>query len=160
LASELSDVARTISTKLDDDWLKGRASLGAASSWKPEEIRLVAELGYGLAQQGRNEEAITIFEGLAALAPATAYFQAALGALRLRVGDLEIALNHLNAALEIDPTDISALTSKGEVLMRLGHQQAAISNLECVLRYADGTATEAFVVRARALLAQLTGDLA
>ena len=43
--------------RLDEDWLRGRASLGAASGWTPEEIRIVAELGYGLAEQGRTVRA-------------------------------------------------------------------------------------------------------
>jgi tetratricopeptide (TPR) repeat protein len=145
-----------MSRRLDEDWLRGRASLGAAAGWTPEEIRIVAELGYGLAEQGRNEEAITIFEGLAALAPATAYFQSALGALKLRTGDLQSALIHLNAALNSDPTDLSALANKGEVLMLLGRREDAVSNLQGVLRLAEGNDSEALAVRARALLAQLS----
>ena len=141
--------------RLDEDWLRGRASLGAAAGWTPEEIRIVAELGYGLAEQGRNEEAITVFEGLAAVAPATAYFQSALGALRLRTGDLESALIHLNAALNADPTDLSALANKGEVLMLLGHRDAAVSNLQGVLRLSEGDASDGLAIRARALLARL-----
>ena len=144
-----------MSRRLDEDWLRGRASLGAAAGWTPEEIRIVAELGYGLAEQGRNEEAITIFEGLAALAPATAYFQSALGALKLRTGDLQSALIHLNAALKSDPTDLSALANKGEVLMLLGRREDAIANLQGVLRLSEGNDSEALAVRARALLAQL-----
>ena len=144
-----------MSRRLDEDWLRGRASLGAAAGWTPEEIRIVAELGYGLAEQGRNEEAITIFEGLAALAPATAYFQSALGALKLRTGDLQSALIHLNAALKSDPTDLSALANKGEVLMLLGRREDAMSNLQGVLRLSEGNDSEALAVRARALLAQL-----
>jgi Flp pilus assembly protein TadD len=101
-----------MSRRLDEDWLRGRASLGAAAGWKPEEMRIVAELGFGLAEQGRNEEAITIFEGLAALAPATSYFQSALGALKLRTGDLRSALIHLNAALTADPTDLAVPANK------------------------------------------------
>ena len=144
-----------MSRRLDEDWLRGRASLGAAAGWTPEEIRIVAELGYGLAEQGRNEEAITIFEGLAALAPATAYFQSALGALKLRTGDLQSALIHLNAALNSDPTDLSALANKGEVLMLLGRREDAMANLQGVLRLSEGNDSEALAVRARALLAQL-----
>jgi Flp pilus assembly protein TadD len=74
---------------LDDDWVEGLASLGAAAGSTAEEIRLVADLGYALAEYVRDDEALTIFEGLAALAPATAYFQSALGALLFRTGDLE-----------------------------------------------------------------------
>ncbi|MGH9903048.1 MAG: hypothetical protein ACRD68_14675, partial [Pyrinomonadaceae bacterium] len=71
--------------------MNGRASLGAAGGWTAEEMRLVADVGFALAEQGREREAITVFEGLAALAPATAYFRAALGALWLRLGELPLA---------------------------------------------------------------------
>lgn len=143
-----------MSSKLEEDWLKGRASLGAAARWTPDEIRLVAELGFGLAEQGRNEEAITVFEGLAALAPATAYFQSALGALRLRTGDLEQSLIHLNAALLADATDISALTNKGEVLLLLGRAREAEAALERALDL-ESEDDIAFAVRARGLLMRL-----
>ena len=65
----------------EKDWVLGNISLGAAANWAADEIRLVAELGFALAQNGRNHEAITIFEGLNTLAPATPYFEAALGSL-------------------------------------------------------------------------------
>ena len=48
----------------EKDWIFGNATLGAAAGWAADEIRLVAELGYALAQNGRNHEAITVFEGL------------------------------------------------------------------------------------------------
>lgn len=145
-----------MSGKIDDDWLRGRASLGAAARWTTEEMRIIADLGYGLAEQGRNEEAITIFEGLAALAPATGYFQSALGALKLREGDLAGALEHLNAALAADPYDIAALTNRGEIRMRAGNRNAAIDDFEAVLNLAgDGEADNQFAVRARALMARL-----
>src|SRR5215204_824587 len=92
--------------RLFEDWLEGRASLGAAGGWTAEEMRLVADTGYALAEQGRHDEAVAIFEGLAVLAPATAYFQSALGALWLRKGEPERALEHLEAllaALELPP---------------------------------------------------------
>jgi FAD/FMN-containing dehydrogenase len=109
------------------EWLQGRASLGAAGSWTAAEMRLVADVGFALAEQGRNGEAITVFEGLAALAPATGYFQSALGALRLRAGQAARAVEHLDAALAADPTDLTALVNRAEARMQLGEREAALA---------------------------------
>jgi len=145
--------------RLFEDWLEGRASLGAAGGWTAEEMRLVADIGYALAEQGRHEEAVTVFEGLAVLAPATAYFQSALGALWLRKGEPARALTHLEAALAADPGDVSAQVNRGEAAMRLGDQEAARLHLAAALELgprAQHPADAAALVRARALLAQLS----
>lgn len=146
-----------MSERLHDDWLHGRASLGAASGWTTEEIRLIADLGHALAEQGREQEAITIFEGLAALAPATGYFQSALGALRLRTGDAERALEHLDAALVFDPQDIAALVNRGEARLHLGERAIALNDLTVAVRLGETSvagASALYVARARALLAR------
>jgi Flp pilus assembly protein TadD len=144
--------------RLLSDWLEGRASLGAAGGWTAEEMRLVADIGYALAEQGRHDEALTIFEGLAVLAPATAYFQSALGALWLRKGEPGRAVAHLEAALAADPADVSAQVNRGEAAMQLGDREAArrhlLSALEAGPR-APVAASNAALVRARALLTQL-----
>lgn len=144
--------------RIDIDWVQGRASLGAAAGWTAEEIRLVADLGYALAEQGRNQEAITVFNGLAALAPATGYFQAALGALWLREGETLHAIRYLNSALTIDPQDIGALVNRGEAFLQAGEREAAARDLEAALRLEEtGRAAVHMpnLTRARALLAQL-----
>src|ERR1044072_6889896 len=94
--------------RLFEDWLEGRASLGAAGGWTAEEMRLVADIGYALAEQGRHDEAGTILGALGVLAPEPAYFQSALGALGLREGEPERALEPLEAPLAADPTDVTA----------------------------------------------------
>jgi protein O-mannosyl-transferase len=99
-------------------WLDGQITLGAAADWNKDEIRIISEIAYALAQQGRSREAIVIYEGLLAIAPATAYFQAALGALFLRLKDFSKAVEHLDAALEIEPNDIISLVNRGEAKMR------------------------------------------
>ena len=144
--------------RLLEDWLEGRASLGAAGGWTPEEMRLVADIGYALAEQGRHDEAVTIFEGLAVLAPATAYFQSALGALWLRKGDAERAVEYLDAALAADPGDVTARVNRGEAAMQLGDRDAARRQLLAALELgprATHAADEAALVRARALLSRL-----
>lgn len=144
--------------RLFEDWLEGRASLGAAGGWTAEEMRLVADIGYALAEQGRHDEAVTLFEGLAVLAPATAYFQSALGALWLRKGEPARALEHLEAALAADPTDVTARVNRGEAALQLGDREAARRDLLAALdigpRPSQGASAPA-LVRARALLAQL-----
>jgi tetratricopeptide (TPR) repeat protein len=144
--------------RLYDDWVEGRASLGAAGGWTAEEMRLVADIGYALAEQGRHDEAVTVFEGLAVLAPATAYFQSALGALWLRKGEPARALEHLDAALAADPGDVAARVNRGEAAMQLGDREAARRHLLAALELgprATHEASAAALVRARALLAQL-----
>jgi tetratricopeptide (TPR) repeat protein len=100
-------------------WLDGQITLGAAADWDKDEIRIISEIAYSLAQQGRNREAIVMFEGLLAIAPATAYFQSALGALFLRLKDFPKAIEYLDGALEIEPNDIVSLVNRGEAKMRI-----------------------------------------
>ena len=120
--------------QFEQEWIKGGVSLGAAAGWTADEIRLVSELGYALAEQGRNQEAITIFEGLVALAPATVYFETALGALWLRENEPARALPHLNAALAADSADVPARVNRGEVFLLLGNFDGARDDLKFVIR--------------------------
>ena len=136
--------------------MDGSVSLGSAAGWTADEIRLVSELGYALAEQGRNREAITIFEGLVALAPATAYFETALGALWLRENEPARALPHLNAVLSNDPHDISARVNRGEVFLLLENYEGSRDDLKFVLNQQIKPEKQNFITqcqsRARALL--------
>lgn len=142
-------------------WLDGQISLGAAANWDKDEIRIISEIAYSLAQQGRIREAVVLFEGLLAVAPATAYFQAALGALFLRLKNFPKAVEHLDAALNIEPDNIISLVNRGEAHLHGGNATAAQNDLEKAARLAarlpaaqvdvnDETALS--VKRARALL--------
>jgi tetratricopeptide (TPR) repeat protein len=111
-------------------WLDGQISLGAAANWDTSEIRIISEIAYTLAQQGRARDAVILFEGLVALAPATAYFQAALGALFLRLKNYAKAIEHLDAALNIEPNDIASLVNRGEAKLRAGDVSAGRADLE------------------------------
>lgn len=142
--------------QFEQEWLNGNVSLGAVTGWTADEIRLVSELGFSLAKQGLNQEAIVIFEGLMVLAPATTYFEAALGALWLREDNPARALPHLNAALAADAKDIISRINRGEVFLKLENYEDARTDLTFVLRQkksAESTAlNEQSFVRARALL--------
>lgn len=145
--------------QLEQEWINGGISLGAAAGWTADEIRLVSELGFALAEQGRNYEAITIFEGLAALAPATVYFESALGALWLRENNPAQALPHLNAALGADQHDIVARVNRSEVFLRLENYEGAKIDLDFVLKQEveveNKNILEQCLTRARALSATL-----
>jgi tetratricopeptide (TPR) repeat protein len=149
--------------ELEQEWLEGKATLGAVSNWTAEEIRLVADIGYSLSEQGRVREAITVFEGLAALAPATAYFQATLGALWLREGNFSNALEHLNRALKIDANNIVTLVNRGEVFLKLSEREMARKDLLLALKiglqntqkFIEQSVEERSLTRAKALLTVL-----
>ena len=115
-------------------WINGQISLGAAANWETGEIRIISEIAYTLAQQGRFREAILLFEGLLAIAPKTAYFQSALGALNLRLKRFSKAIEHLDAALTIDSKDIVSLVNRGEAHLLNGNLIQAINDLEQALQ--------------------------
>lgn len=137
-------------------WIDGKMSLGTAAAWEKDEIRLISEIAYTLSNQGRNQEAIVLFEGLLAIAPATAYFQSALGALYLREGDFFKAFNYLNSSLKIEPDDIVSLINRGEASLRKGNNAAARQDLEKALETSPEQPNNAemkmTLSRARALL--------
>lgn len=142
--------------QFEHEWLNGTVSLGAVAGWTADEIRLVSELGYALAKQGLNREAIVIFEGLMVLAPATTYFEAALGALWLREDDPARALPYLSNAVAADSKDFASRINRGEVYLKLEDFEAARTDLKFVLRQKKSAEPnvlnqQAFV-RARALL--------
>jgi tetratricopeptide (TPR) repeat protein len=151
-SSRTFQVKAPMLTKQDHDWLQGGLSLAAATGWTPEEVRLVTDLGYSLAEQGRHAEAITVFEGLAALVPATLYFQSALGALKLRIRDYAGALPHLNRVLAATPDDAVALVNRGETLLHLGDIAGARADLQRAVALVREPTPPPYIQRARALL--------
>ena len=118
-------------------WLEGQISLGAAANWETSEIRIISEIAYTLAQQGRAREAIVLFEGLLAIAPATAYFQSALGALFLRLKEFPQAIKYLDAALSVESNDLTSLANRGEAHLRSGNIEQGIADLKKALQNAD-----------------------
>ncbi len=116
----------------ETEWIERRLSLGTVAQWSANEIRLISELAFNLSEQGRNEEAIRLFEGLHTLAPATIYFQSALGSLYLRVGMLDKAIEYLTKVLNDTPDDLASRINRGEAFLRLGEMEKAKDDLEIV----------------------------
>ncbi|MCP3141407.1 tetratricopeptide repeat protein [Pyxidicoccus xibeiensis] len=85
----------------------------------PEMLERATE-GFNLFQDGHFQQSLAIFERLASMDPAEAYFQTALGACHLALEDLDQAEAYFNRAIELDPTDITPFVNRGEVHLRQG----------------------------------------
>lgn len=79
-----------------------------------------ANQGYFFYNQGKYEEAETIFKGLVALNDQIAYYHTALGSIYEAQTKYDEALEEFNTALELDSEDICALVNRGEIRLRKG----------------------------------------
>jgi Flp pilus assembly protein TadD len=84
-----------------------------------EQLDAIAVIGLRAYEDGRNGDARAIFEGLIRLDDTLYYGYAGLGAIDLREGNLQGALEHLRKAAERNPNDASVHTNLGETLLRL-----------------------------------------
>jgi tetratricopeptide (TPR) repeat protein len=91
-----------------------------AGTTGPELLERAME-GFQLYEQGLYEDARAIFEQLSELDPAEAYYRTALGAICLAEDELDMALEHFDEALRLNPKDSAALVNRGEVNLRLGN---------------------------------------
>jgi|SRR3990172_3394907 len=95
-----------------------------------DQIASVLVSGHNFFCEGRLEEAKNIFEGLAVLDPKNPYVHSMLGAVYQRMQQYEPAIFCYTTALEIFPSDISALTNRGEIYLNLGRFEEAANDLK------------------------------
>ncbi len=106
-------------------------------AWTDKEIELVAERAYQLHLQGRNQDALIIFEGLHAIDPQNVYCLQALASLNLAFDSPERAAEYASQVLALSPGQIEALACRCEAYLRLGQFEAAQQDLELLkLSYA------------------------
>lgn len=119
-------------------------------------LQAIAALGYGLYQQGKYDEATTLFRGVIA-ADTNCYFgYAGLGAVALasKPPDLATAAENLSKAVELNPNDATVRANLGEVLIRQGKLEEAKTHLERAFQLDPGH-NDPGANRARALVAGL-----
>ena len=80
--------------------------------------------------RGDLEKARTIFDGLVAMDPTSSDAHAALGALHTRTMHDDLALEHLNRAIELNDKEIAAYVNRAEVNLRKQRGEAAIADLK------------------------------
>jgi tetratricopeptide (TPR) repeat protein len=95
-------------------------TLAELSGYSGEDLAGLAEIGYNLLQQGKLEDALTIYQGVYALDPKSHWGASSIGCIYQRMGRDEEALAMYNEALQIDPNDVHVLANRGELLFRRG----------------------------------------
>lgn len=115
-----------------------------------EEAYAFAELAYTLFEQGKYDEAQTIFEGLVISNPYDAYFHAMLGAIYARKDMQEEAAEEYSIAIELDPENIAAHVNRAEILLQHGEFELAMEDLKAAIKL-DPNGEDPAGLRARAL---------
>jgi tetratricopeptide (TPR) repeat protein len=100
-------------------------SVANALGLQTRQMAALVLTGYRFYQQGRTEDALKIFEGIAVLDSHNAYVQGVLGSIYQSQGELGPAVVRYSNALSIFPDDIHSLTNRGEILVKLGRFQEA-----------------------------------
>ena len=94
-----------------------------------EDMTVFQHLGYDLYNQGRLEDAQTMFEGLLSLGDTDPYILNAMGAIQAQKGELETALAFFDQSLAAEPDEIHALTNRAELFLKLNRFDDAATDL-------------------------------
>ena len=100
---------------------------------QPNHVAAILKTGHALFEQNKLEEAKNIFEGICVLDAANPYIHGVLGAIYQKQEKYEIAIEHYNAALRLNPGDIHALANRGEISLKLGRLQEAASDFKAAM---------------------------
>jgi TolB-like protein/Tfp pilus assembly protein PilF len=106
---------------------KATKILEAAVAARPSNGRYRNNLGYGLLEAGRYEEAIREFETYARLAPREPNPYDSLGEAYLTMGDAVKAVDYYSRALTVDPRFVYAHNGRAWGLAMLGRYDEAIA---------------------------------
>ena len=101
-------------------WIKGDLTLRELMAFNGPEMLQLAIIGFQMYEQGKYDEARTIFLGLSELDPKEAYYRIALGAVFLAEDDLDSAEICFNQAIKINANELAAYVNRGEVFLRKG----------------------------------------
>ena len=140
----------TFSPDRVEKFIMGELTLGQLYGITIEEAYSVAELGYTFMEQGRLNEAQTVFQGLVIGNPYDAYFHTVLGSIYQKQENVDGAIEEYSIAIGLDPANMEAFVNRGELLIRKGNfQQAAVDFKNALELDPDGNSPSAN--RARAL---------
>ncbi|MBI3180418.1 MAG: tetratricopeptide repeat protein [Deltaproteobacteria bacterium] len=136
---------------------EGRITLGELEGVSKGSQYQMAKVGYEFLNEGKLDQARSVFEGLVALDPYDAYFHSVLGAIAHRRNALEDAERHYSRALEINPFFAATFANRGEIRLAFGKLEDAISDLLSALKH-DPEIKDPATQRARALLNTIRGQ--
>lgn len=110
---------------------------GDILGWGEEQKQDLRYAGFSFYREGRYEQAHTFFAALEVLDPKNLYDKQTLGAINLQLGNNEKALDLLNEALKMDPTDEQTLLNKTKALLMLGKKSDAFAIAKRLQKSAD-----------------------
>ncbi|HSP77907.1 MAG TPA: tetratricopeptide repeat protein [Myxococcaceae bacterium] len=111
-------------------FLRGELMLADLCELTREELYILAEQGRRLYQEGLLDEARRVFGALTVLEPGEGYFLSCLGLVHQQQGELDGARRAYDQAIELDETDVPSRCNRAEVLLQLGHLEAASEDLK------------------------------
>lgn len=117
---------RGIAEERSGDWKAAEADLQHALRLKPDEPQVLNYLGYAWADRGeRLTEALTMLEKAAALEPRSGAIVDSLGWARYRIHQYSEAMQNLEHAVELAPSDPEVNNHLGDVYWKVGRQVEA-----------------------------------
>ncbi|HIP55356.1 MAG TPA: tetratricopeptide repeat protein [Sulfurimonas autotrophica] len=99
------------------DLQKALAIYSEANIKEPKNPETLFKMGYTLAQQNRDEEAMEYYKEALALDPNNTYIHQAMASLYRKMGAFASARNHLNKLLEIDDKNPITYYNYGNLLV-------------------------------------------
>ncbi len=102
-----------------------KRTLAQARGYGRDDLFAIAEIGYHYLFSGGLTLALTIFEGLNAVAPDEAYFALALGLTHDHLDQRAEANKWYKLAAELDPTDGRADVNRAELFLQAGDKVSA-----------------------------------
>lgn len=125
--------------------------------YQPQEIYAIHKMARLYLTQGKYQEARTLFEALLAIEPANAHYYQALGLLFYQLEKPHVAWQHLNYAVELDPTCPFAHLNRAKLSLSLGHRAQAACDLRQALTLLS-TQHQQLAPKIYALLRSLSTD--
>jgi len=142
-------------TMTEENWEKfvmGEITWAQLEGMTMEQAYTIADLGYTFYEQGKYDDAQTLFEGLVISNPYDGYFHTMLGAIYAKKDMHEEAAEEYSIAIELDPENISAYVNRGELLLQHGEFEYAMDDLKAAIEL-DPNGEDPSGIRARALAA-------
>jgi len=99
-------------------FLLGDINLAQLEGFMAEDLYAVADTGYQFYQEGKYEEALSLFRGLLNYNPNDPYFWGMLGAIYQRKNNPEEAIWHYRQATDLYPEDVSSWANMGEMMIQ------------------------------------------
>jgi Flp pilus assembly protein TadD len=147
-----------IDRKTFERWQRGEIKLANLFGIDAKQIAALMLTGYNMFSEGRMEDAKNIFEGITVLDDKNVYAYSILGSIYQKEENYDLAIKRYDQALTIFPDDITSLTNRGEVHLKLGRFVQAAADLKRAIEL-DPNKEHPSANRARLLVALVTDAL-